>query len=181
MMPSNALGTCSTWFCSALEPEMSKTKMYSFDSSGFVLPAFGPDVKFWLLKPLVRIISVFPSGLTVVVTACPTTKLESKDKPGFNGWKVQPGAASGVICTPVGMNFPFFNLSSSSALIVVRRIAQKIPSTASANRDTRANGLRVRPSLFIDLPPVFLGFGDSGHQILFVYRSCASLGEAYAS
>jgi hypothetical protein len=83
--PSSAFGTCNTCVCNGLLALMSNTKMYSFDSAGLVSPIFGPEVKFWLLYPLVRISRVFPSGLTAVVTACPTVKLGSKLKPGFSG------------------------------------------------------------------------------------------------
>src|SRR5262249_40488742 len=56
---------------------------------------------FWL-NPLVRISSVFPSGLTAVVTGWSTVNCGRSGSPGFSGWKTDPFAAVGVIIIPVG-------------------------------------------------------------------------------
>src|SRR5882762_7760901 len=84
--------------------------MYSLDSLGCVGPALSE------LKPLVRIRSVFPSGLIAVVTAWPTTNDGSPGRSGFSGWKVEPVAAVGVIRTPVGINSPVCTVGPSARL-----------------------------------------------------------------
>src|SRR5258705_2691665 len=83
---------------------------------------------------------VVPLGLIAVVTACPTVKIGSNDKPGFKAWNDDPEAADGVICTPVGMKVPFLR-SSSSALAEITApilITLKIAS-ARDRKSTRLN------------------------------------------
>jgi hypothetical protein len=55
------------------------------------------------LYPLVSTSSVFPSGLKSEVTACPAVYAGRSGSPGFRSTNVDPGAAVGVICCPVGM------------------------------------------------------------------------------
>src|SRR5438309_8965552 len=88
--------------------------------------------------------SVFPSGLIAVVTACPTVKLGSNDSPGFNASNKDPGAADGVMRTPVGMKVPLL-LPSSSALAETTAPMLMVLEIASASVDTTTHGRRVRP------------------------------------
>src|SRR5215470_12118562 len=61
-----------------------------------------PSLPLFRLNPLVRIRSVFPSGLTAVVTGWSAVNCGRSGSPGFNGWKMEPLAAVGVIIIPVG-------------------------------------------------------------------------------
>ena len=61
-----------------------------------------PSLPLFRLNPLVRIRSVFPSGLTAVVTGWSAVNCGRSGSPGFNGWKIEPLAAVGVIIIPVG-------------------------------------------------------------------------------
>src|ERR1700730_6916990 len=88
--------------------------------------------------------SVVPLGLIAVVTACPTVKLGSNDKPGFKAWNDDPEAADGVICTPVGMKVPFLR-SSSSALAEITAPILITLEIASASADTRTRDHRRTP------------------------------------
>src|SRR5256885_11106284 len=54
-----------------------------------------------MLYPLVRTSSVLPSGLTMVVTACPARYCGSSARPGFKGTNEAPVGAMGVICWPL--------------------------------------------------------------------------------
>src|SRR3954462_11315858 len=54
-----------------------------------------------MLYPLVRTSSVLPSGLTMVVTACPARYCGLSAKPGFSGTNEAPVGAVGVICWPL--------------------------------------------------------------------------------
>src|SRR5438270_6946985 len=54
-----------------------------------------------MLYPLVRTSSVFPSGLTMVVTACPARYCGLSARPGFTGTNEAPVGATGVICWPL--------------------------------------------------------------------------------
>src|SRR5882672_12075632 len=87
---------------------------------------------------------VVPLGLIAVVTACPTVKIGSNDKPGFKAWNDDPGAADGVICTPVGMKVPFLKSSSSAFAEITAPILITL-EIASARADTRTHGWQVRP------------------------------------
>ena len=79
-----------------------------------------------------------------MVTACPTVKLGSNDSPGFNAWNDDPGAADGVMCTPVGMKVPFL-IPSSSAFAETAAPMLMVLEIASASVDTTTHGRRVRP------------------------------------
>src|SRR5260370_7736972 len=46
---------------------------------------------------------------------------------------------------PVGINVPFFPLSSPSALVPATRVTAAIPSTLNASADIRSHGLGFRP------------------------------------
>src|SRR5215471_11386078 len=58
------------------------------------------------LKPLVRIKSVPPSGLTAVVMGWSAVKSGRSGRSGFNGCNVEPLAAVGVMLMPVGRLSP---------------------------------------------------------------------------
>src|SRR6478609_3773609 len=76
----------------------SKTKIYSPVCAGIALPL----ASLLRLKPLVRIRSVLPSGLTAVEIGWSTVKSGRSGRPGFKACKVDPRAASGVMLIPVG-------------------------------------------------------------------------------
>src|SRR5262249_482835 len=101
-MPLNVLGTCSTWRLTGLDPEISYTNTYSFDSARIPFPV-GSAL---LLNPLVRIRSVLPSELVAVATAWPTMKSGRVGKAGFSGRKIAPAVAVGVISCPFGRSSP---------------------------------------------------------------------------
>src|SRR6266700_3582265 len=84
--------------------------------------------------------SMFPFGLIAVVTACPTVKPGSDDNPGFNAWNDDPGAAAGVMCTPVGMKVP-----PSPALAGLTAPIMIAIEIASESAEMHAHGRRVRP------------------------------------
>src|ERR1700674_400791 len=88
--------------------------------------------------------SVFPSGLIAVVTACPTVKAGSNESPGFNAWNDDPGAADGVMCTPVGMKVPFLRTRSSALAETTVPMLIKL-KIASASVDTPTRDWQVRP------------------------------------
>src|SRR5229473_2567336 len=88
--------------------------------------------------------SVFPLGLIAVVTACPAVKFGSNGNPGFNAWNDEPGAADGVMCTPVGMKVPFLRSPSSALAETTAPMLIKL-EIASASVDTTTQGRRVRP------------------------------------
>src|SRR6267143_2163561 len=88
--------------------------------------------------------SVFPLGLIAVVTACPAVKPGSNANPGFKAWNEDPGAAHGVMCTPVGMKAPFLRSSSSALADITAPTIMKL-EIASASVDTTTHGRRVRP------------------------------------
>src|SRR5215831_14368294 len=101
-MPTNVLGTLNACFIAGGCCRMSYTNTYSLDCAAIVLPSLS-----WLrLNPLVRMRSVFPSGLTAVETGWSTVNAGRSGRPGFNDWKTEPGDAVGVMTIPVGSVSP---------------------------------------------------------------------------
>ena len=77
-----------------------KTNTYSFDGSGMNCPL----AAYLRLNPLVRMSGVSPAGDRARADAWPAVKAGSAPWPGLRYWKVDPGAAVGVMNWPVGVN-----------------------------------------------------------------------------
>src|SRR5437879_8117506 len=86
---------------------------------------------------------------------------------------MDPGAAFGVIRTPVGRNAPFSALSSPSALVPQTLVSAIVPRTLIATANTR-DALRVGPFLImLRLPSSFVVvFGNRRFYVQLIFPEC---------